>query len=252
MLVAMSARTIAVGDIHGQLVELETLLARLPPLQAEDTLLFIGDYLDRGPQAAQVVRFLREELPRRTPARLVTLRGNHEDAWLDSLATPNIGFLLPEGNGCRATLQSFVKTEGMTDAEVAALLFQPKDWLPVWVQHWMRRLPTWYEDAHGIYVHAGLEGEGTTWLHPSLGAERNLLWMRESDFYIGYSGKRLVFGHTLTTELPVDHLNWFQKIFDDVADVWFRGDLIGVDTGCGKGGFLSAVELPSKAVYESR
>ena len=116
----------------------------------------------------------------------------------------------------------------------------------------MKRLLTWYEDEHAIYVHAGLEGEGTTWLHPKLGHGRNLMWCREPDFWRNYTGKRVVFGHTNTDELPVDHLNFFQKVFDDKSDVWFRGDLIGLDTGCGKGGFLSAVELPSGKIYEGR
>ena len=78
------------------------------------------------------------------------------------------------------------------------------------------------------------------------------MWMREPDFYRGYRGKRLLFGHTLVTELPLDHVGPIAKLFDDPKDVWVRGDLIGLDTGCGKGGFLSAVELPRMKVYESR
>jgi hypothetical protein len=115
-----------------------------------------------------------------------------------------------------------------------------------------RRLPLWYEDERAIYVHAGLEGEGRVWFHPTKSQEMALLWMREDDFWTGYSGKRLVFGHTVTSYLPLDHLNWIEKVFDDKGDVWIRSDLIGIDTGCGKGGFLSAVELPGLKVYESR
>jgi serine/threonine protein phosphatase 1 len=78
------------------------------------------------------------------------------------------------------------------------------------------------------------------------------MWMRERDFYARYRGKRVVFGHTPTHMLSTEHLSFFQRLFDDHTDVWRRGDLIGVDTGCGKGGFLSAIELPSGKVYESR
>ncbi|MSP60331.1 MAG: serine/threonine protein phosphatase [Myxococcales bacterium] len=244
-------RTIAIGDIHGDLEHLERLLAKLPDLDACDTVVFLGDYIDRGPASREVIERV-ERFRTEFPGRCVTLRGNHEDAWLDCWEKPNPGFLLPQSNGCLETLRSFVDCAGLTEFQTAARLLEPSKWLPASLRDWMRQLPTWYEDEHAIYVHAGLEGEGTLWLHPGLGRERPLMWMREGDFWTGYLGKRLVFGHTVTSQLPVDHLTWFQKIFDDKADVWFRADLIGVDTGCGKGGFLSAVELPSQKVYESR
>ena len=47
----MAHRTFAVGDIHGDLAALRAVLAKLPPLDAEDTLVFLGDYLDRGPES---------------------------------------------------------------------------------------------------------------------------------------------------------------------------------------------------------
>ena len=52
-------------------------------------------------------------------------------------------------------------------------------------------------------------------------------------------------------ERPIT-LGFVRKMFDDPGDVWTRGDLVAVDTGAGKGGFLSAIELPRGKVYESR
>jgi len=244
-------RTVVIGDIHGDLDHLERLLAKLPALDHGDTVVFLGDYVDRGPQSAGVIARV-ESLRATMPGRCVTLRGNHEDAWLRSLEDPNPGFLMPEQNGCRQTMRSLTNCEGLGDYELMMRLLQPRSWFPPELHEWMQRLPTWYEDAHAIYVHAGLEGEGSTWLHPSLGHSRNLMWCREPDFFRHYRGKRLIFGHTLTSELPLDHLSFFAKIFDDRTDVWMRGDLVGIDTGCGKGGYLSAIELPSETVYESR
>jgi serine/threonine protein phosphatase 1 len=126
------------------------------------------------------------------------------------------------------------------------------EWLPAEVYEWMKALPLWYEDEWAIYVHAGLEGEGKVWFHPEKSDEMSLLWMREPDFWTGYTGKHIVFGHTVTSYLPCDHLNFMESLLDDKYDVWFRNDLIGIDTGCGKGGFLSAVELPGLKVFESR
>jgi serine/threonine protein phosphatase 1 len=244
-------RTFAIGDIHGEAEHLSRLLARLPALLADDTVVFLGDYIDRGTSSRQVIEQV-EGFRERFHGRLILLRGNHEDAWLKSLIDPNPGFLLPEGNGCLATMHSFLDCSQLSGHERVRRLLSPHTWFPQTVHTWMETLGLWYEDEHAIYVHAGLDGEGDTWLHPSLGKTESLMWMRERDFYTRYRGKRVVFGHTPTHMLGTDHLNFLQRIFDDRTDVWQRGDLIGVDTGCGKGGFLSAVELPSGKVYESR
>lgn len=248
-------RTFAIGDIHGEAEHLSRLLSRLPDLASDDTVVFLGDYIDRGAGSRQVIEQV-EAFRQRFPGRLILLRGNHEDAWLKSLIDPNPGFLLPEGNGCYATLRSFLDCSQMSSPELVKRLLTPKTWFPKEVHTWMESLGLWYEDEHAIYVHAGLDGEGENWLHPSLGKVECLMWMRERDFYTRYRGKCVVFGHTPTHMLTTDHLNFLQRIIDrfgdDRTDVWRRGDLIGVDTGCGKGGFLSAVELPSGKVYESR
>ncbi len=245
------ARTIAIGDIHGDLEQLDRLLGRLPELDATDTVVFIGDYVDRGPKSREVVERV-QTYAKSFPGRCITLRGNHEDAWLNCLDTPNPGFLLSEGNGCYQTLRSFVDCQHISLQEQCLKLLQPHTWFPSELRAWFEGLPYWYEDEHAIYVHAGLDGEGDEWLHPSAGKMRCLMWMREKDFFTRYRGKRVVFGHTPTSMLSTEHLNFIERIFDDPADVWKRGDLIGIDTGCGKGGFLSAIELPSGKVYESR
>jgi serine/threonine protein phosphatase 1 len=70
--------SIAIGDIHGNLAALGDLLAQIEPtLTAQDTVVFLGDYIDRGTHSAQVVdRILA--LRRKSPATVVTLKGNHE------------------------------------------------------------------------------------------------------------------------------------------------------------------------------
>ena len=247
------SRTIAIGDVHGELAALDLVLARLPPLDASDTLVFLGDYVDRGPDSRGVVARVRE-LPSRVAARVVCLRGNHEDAWLRCAKEPDPIFLFAVGNGCAACFRSFTGEGGegdLTTAEARRML-DVAAWFPKDVLAWFESLPLWYEDEHAIYVHAGLDGEGTEWRHPRDGRPLPLLWMREPDFFRGYAGKRVVFGHTQVDHLPLDHAGPIAKKFDDPNDVWLRGDLVGVDTGCGKGGFLSAFELPSDRVYESR
>jgi serine/threonine protein phosphatase 1 len=239
-------RTFAIGDIHGEREALDRLLAKLPPLGADDTLIFLGDYVDRGPDSRGVVERVRALIDA-GPAKVVTLRGNHEDMWLECWRSPNLGFLLPRGNGCVNMFRSFVGRAPMRDGEELDLeeleqLLAVRAWFPESVRAFMGETTLWHEDEHAIYVHAGLEGEDTDWKHPSQSSPKNLMWMREPDFFAGYSGKRLIFGHTPTRDLDPPTPN----------DVWRRGDLIGIDTGAGKGGHLSAIELPSLTVYDSR
>src|SRR5262245_41957495 len=94
----VAGRTFAVGDIHGDLTALETLFERLPTLNDDDTIVFLGDYMDRGPESAGVIKYVRA-LARKGPANVITLRGNHEDAWLQVVDKGWPEFVLPRGNG---------------------------------------------------------------------------------------------------------------------------------------------------------
>lgn len=245
-----------IGDVHGELGHLDVLLGRLPDLDADDTVVLLGDFVDRGPDSKGVVERVRS-LQRESTAKVVALRGNHEDRWIDCATQSDPTFLLPPGNGCLNMYRSFTGRAPIEPGEEIGrdemkLMLDVASWLPADVTGWMSSLPLWYEDRHAIYVHAGLDAEGQLWRHPSQSSEAGLLWSRESGFFRGYEGKRLIFGHTPVVGLPLDHLGFVRRLFDDPTDVWVRGDLVCVDTGCGKGGFLSAIELPGLKVYESR
>lgn len=251
----MAGRTFAVGDIHGETQHLFKIMADLPPLDAEDTIVFVGDYVDRGPRSKQVVDYIRA-LPKQTPAKVVALRGNHEDAWLRVIDNGGWGgFTGPPGNGCLAALRSYLGGPVPTEDEEP----QPHEFQALHRgaffdrEHvaWFRTLPYWYEDEHAIYVHAGLpmSAEGG-FVHPSqVEQPLALLWCRDMDFFQRYRGKRVVFGHTRTEFLPPE-LDGYTP--EDPNDIWAGDDVVGIDTGCGNGGFLTALELPNLNVYESR
>ncbi len=246
----MAQRTFAVGDVHGDLAALERLLSRLPPVDAADTLVFLGDYVDRGPSSAQVVARIRA-LPGQVPARVVTLRGNHEDAWLRVRREGWPEFTLPPGNGCLACLRSYLGRgvdEPMRDDE-----FQPLhegSFLPAEVVAWMDGLPLWYEDAHALYVHAGVPRVEGRWLHPREAPAAKLLWQRDPAFFTDYRGKLVVCGHTTTRTLPPEGSSYTP---DCPHDLWAGTDVYVLDTGAGKkDGYLTALELPGGVVYESR
>jgi len=266
-------RTIAIGDIHGDYIALDSLLSKLPRLTTADTLVFLGDYCDRGPDSRGVIARIRH-LEDNATHRVVALRGNHEDSWARALSAPNPGFLLHRGNGCLATWRSFCghpPTDGddeLSEAELLAML-DVRSWLPADIATWMVMRPIWYEDPFAIYVHAGLDTDDDVWLHPSQGRDKPVLWGRDAAFFRHYEGKRVVFGHTRTRDLPrVDgapcpadndtddptlHSPSAERLRPKVrSEVWCRGDLIGLDTGAGMGGYLSAISLPDLTVYESR
>jgi serine/threonine protein phosphatase 1 len=250
----MMTRTIVVGDIHGALDHLDRLLAKLPDLDAGDTLVFLGDYIDRGPQSMEVVARVRA-LQAAGPARVIALRGNHEDAWLRVIDAGWEGFLFPPGNGCLATFRSYVggppppRRAIATMEEFAAM--SRGGFFPADVVAWMRALPTWYEDAHGIYVHAGLAERDGRWLHPREHTDHApLLWTRTMRFFRDYRGPRVVVGHTRTETLPPE-LSYYTP--EDPTDLWAGPCVTALDTGAGSDeGFLTALELPGLAVYESR
>jgi calcineurin-like phosphoesterase family protein len=246
-------RTFAIGDIHGDLEALETLFARLPALMPTDTLVFLGDYVDRGPDSEGVVRWIRE-LAETTSAKIVLLRGNHEDAWIQVVDTGWPEFIIPRGNGCLETYRSFKHLPQPTSGELATpeefdAMFEGS-FFPADVVAWMRELVWYYEDEHAIYVHAGIKRENGTFPHPSMvDPKRALLWLRDRDFFENYRGKLVVFGHTTTVMLP-NELSTHTP--DDPTDLWAGPACVGLDTACGKGGFLTAFELPAQRVYESR
>ena len=175
--------TYAIGDIHGCADLLDAMLERIEThaAGAAKKLVFIGDYVDRGPDSARVVETLRK-LEWREPDRVVCLMGNHEAMLVKSLREPGAldNWLY---NGGAETLASF-------DAE------GPEE-LPGDVLDWIEGLPTLHADPLRWYVHAGFRPDAEA---PDPDIETRL-WIREPflssdrDF-----GRHVVHGHTPQTD----------------------------------------------------
>jgi serine/threonine protein phosphatase 1 len=246
-------RTFAIGDIHGDIQHLDRLLSRLPPLEPTDTVVFLGDYIDRGPDSAAVVARVRA-LSASAGCKVIALRGNHEDAWLEVIDEGWIAFVIPRGNGCLETYRSYAGGTPAKDDELPSpeelSVILTGSFFPPDVIAWMRGLPHFYEDDHAIYVHAGLTEIDGKFVHPSKAdPKRALLWTRSESFFRNYRGKLVVIGHTSTRLLPAELSSYTPA---DPTDLWAGPAVAALDTRCGKGGFLTAVELPARRVYESR
>ncbi len=199
----------AIGDIHGSYDQLLDLMAKLPIDFANDTLVFIGDYIDRGPCSVEVVDYLID-LKKRVPG-VIFLKGNHEDMlqkYLDG--TDRFTYLL---NGGQNTLDSYLSRKIQSDS------------FPIPADHmdFFNSLQLYYETEAYIFVHAGLRPKVPL---ASQQAE-DMLWIRDKFIYSNYNfGKPVVFGHS-PLEKPLVESN-----------------KIGIDTGAVYGNTLTCVQLP--------
>lgn len=171
--------TYAIGDIHGCADLLNRLLALIADHAdgRERKLVFLGDYIDRGPDSAGVLHTL-SRLQWAEPAHVTCLMGNHERMLLDGLGTPEDAEHWLSSGG-EATLAAFGAREPMD--------------LPRDILDWIEALPTLHGDARRWYVHAGLR--------PGRTAEEtdahDRLWIRgpflegDHDF-----ARHVVHGHT--------------------------------------------------------
>ncbi|MCZ6822845.1 MAG: metallophosphoesterase family protein [Deltaproteobacteria bacterium] len=217
----------AIGDIHGMGDKLKQLIEKLP-LQLDDQLLFIGDYVDRGPDPAGTVEFLVRLQKRQ---RCTFLMGNHEAMFLSFLGWNGAAYFGAEAfleNGGDTTLQSY----GFFNSEDD---FQ----LPKQYEEFYRNLKLWHVDGEYLFVHAGLSKEALRLsdVEYALAREqpRDLLWQRGTADLPHSLGATVVYGHTPMPDLQVR---------------WNLPYSIGIDTGCVYGGMLTAIRLPDETLFQ--
>ncbi|MEN8180970.1 MAG: metallophosphoesterase family protein [Myxococcota bacterium] len=221
----------AVGDIHGELEKLDALLAGLP-LETGDRLVFLGDYVDRGPDSRGVVDRLLELEHRH---HCVFLLGNHESMFLDFLGLEDPAYFGGDAflqNGGDRTLWSY----DYFAAERPVGQFR----LPPEHEAFFRRCVLHHQEGDYLFVHAGLPRE---LLHESdLGyvlrrsRPEDLLWNRSSIDLPHGLGVTVVFGHTPSPDFAVR---------------WNSPFAVGIDTGAVYGGPLTALRLPDETLFQS-
>ena len=207
-----SGRVLAIGDIHGCGVALRRLVLAVD-VQPSDTLVVLGDVVDRGPESRDVVEQLLELRGR---CRLLLIEGNHEEMMLEALSGGGGGGWLLFGG--RETLESY-------GGSVDQVPGSHRDFLAAGLAYW--------ETDEMIFVHANLE--------PGVPlADQQPAWLRwthlAGDELPHPSGKRVVCGHTpQASGLPL------------VADGW-----LCLDTLCWAGGYLTCVDLATEQVWQSQ
>jgi serine/threonine protein phosphatase 1 len=196
MTVDNSPRTIAIGDVHGCAKTLMTLLVELH-IDKQDTLIFLGDYIDRGPDSKGVITCLLvlQELS----YNIVTLRGNHEQMLMDS----EFGF---------SAFKDFIRAGG--DKTLVSFGDDFFHEMPQRVQDFFSNTKLYYETDTHIFVHAGLNFDKENIFED----EDAMLWARDfSNVQPKLGNKKLVHGHT---PLGLKHI------------LVQTGNCINIDGGC--------------------
>ena len=205
-------RTFVIGDIHGCLTALETLIESIA-IDKSDLVITLGDYIDRGSDSKGVIDYLMDF---KKDHRLIHLRGNHEELMelacetkMDRLMWSNVGGL--------ATMLSYDVTN-------------PSD-IPA--EHWefFDACQLYYETDSHIFVHGGLQ--------PDIPVEEQddetLLWLRIDELQAHESGKTIICGHTPQHDHKVLNL----------------GHAICVDTHAYASGWLTCLEVESGDYWQA-
>ncbi|MBI4045426.1 MAG: serine/threonine protein phosphatase [Devosia nanyangense] len=172
------SKTFVVSDLHGRFDLFEAALARISTYCPQGTIVFTGDYVDRGPDSRRIIQALKAG-----PSegwRWIALKGNHEEMMVraEHDSRERERWL---ANGGLATLASY---DGAVPTEDLA---------------WAAKLPIYFKDEHRIYVHAGVD--------PAMPVEEQdaatLLWLRyQPGSDIDYPGFHIVHGHTPNPDGP--------------------------------------------------
>lgn len=212
-----------ISDIHGCIKPFLQLINEVNYKPHKDSLILLGDYVDRGPDSRLVVeevkRLVRED-------GAIALQGNHDERFVEVVNAENP--LVSEKfmtHGGQQTMESYAGAGAMLEAFRQVVSSRYADHLT-----FMNGLPYYYEDDHFIYVHAGIHPRyADNWKEQP---KRDFLYRKEP--FLSQptaTGKTVIFGHTRTSELH------------GKPDVWFGEGKIGIDGGCAYGQQLNALVI---------
>jgi serine/threonine protein phosphatase 1 len=209
-------RTFAIGDIHGCSKALKALLAAIQP-RPDDLIIILGDFIDCGPDSRGVIEQLIALSDR---CRLVRLLGNHEEMLLNAVESRSeFKYWLKLGG--KQTLDSYCTYR--SDVEV----------IPAEHVRFIRGCEPYFETGTHIFVHANYD--------PDLPLNRfrssTLRWdaLQPAGLRPHVSGKTVVVGHT-------------PQVTGEILDLGF---VIGIDTNCFQGGWLTALDVTSGEIIQA-
>jgi serine/threonine protein phosphatase 1 len=213
--VSTGGRVIAIGDIHGCLAALECLLQAIQPTPI-DTIVTLGDYVDRGPDSKGVIERL---IALETQCQLKCLQGNHEEMMLRVVRDEQPPFNWLQHGGVD-TLESYG-------------FFGNLNVIPGSHLEFFSRMLDYFETEDHFFVHANY--------NPRLPLDQQpiqtLRWLKLSQNVPGphANGKVAVVGHT----------------HDKGGEIFSVGHLICLDTYCYGGGWLTAMDMQTRQLWQA-
>lgn len=219
----------AIGDIHGR----DDLLARLLPLMQDRApgirQVFVGDYIDRGEESAQVLRRLHE-MQSADPQKVICLKGNHEDMLLNFLDAPARSGPRWMRYGGLQTMASF-RVGAASESASEETWNEVRDMLRLAMggklETWLRELPTLWQTGNVAVLHAGAD--------PALPLE-------------GQDEQTLVWGHPAFMTTPREDGTWVVHGHTVVDEAASEAGRINTDTGAYATGVLTAAHVTQDEV----
>ncbi|WP_275393283.1 metallophosphoesterase family protein [Aliiroseovarius sp. Z3] len=213
-----------VGDIHGRMDLLAGALEGIANHWPEQPVVFVGDYIDRGPNSAEVLRHLFG-LQSSNPDRIICLLGNHEDMLLGFLDGTLQDHRIWFQNGGDATLRSFgisLPTKAPTTDEVGEIRDSLQQAMGADLMAWLRDLPLVWRAGNVWVTHAGAD--------PFVDMERQ-------------DRTALLWGHPDFRKLTRTDDQWVVHGHTIVPEVLCNDGRIAIDTGAYHTGRLSVVHV---------
>lgn len=211
----MPGRTIAIGDIHGCDRALAAVLEAISP-NPDDTIVALGDYVDRGPNTRGVIDRL---IQLRSACNLVTLYGNHEEMMRAVVLEDQEPYnWLRHGGVDTLDSYGFVGDLGVVPESHRQFLSELKDF---------------YETETHLFFHANYDPN----VEPSEQPEDLLRWVKLTEYLPEphFSGRRVIVGHTHNRN----------------GDIVSFPHLVCIDTYCYGGGSLTALDVTNDVVWQS-
>lgn len=250
----------AISDIHGCLNELKAAMEHVD-LSGGGRLVLLGDYIDYGPQSGGVLRYIRDLQHRYGPQKVIALRGNHEEGfleWLDAYGGPQAGEsdqygLTPwndwlEHDEDFHTFQTLITPEQWSffqkvlptlsgdsiNMEAARMILATDPELVAW----LRELPYYHETDRQVFVHAGVDEEAGEW------------WPWGTPEYV-FTGKFPAETGAFYKDIVAGHVGTFSLAGDPAyCGVWWDGQShYYIDGGVYRGGQLNLLSWNEKQGY---
>jgi len=211
----MPERTIAIGDIHGCLAAFDALLEAVDP-QPDDTIVALGDYVDRGPDSRGVIERL---IALQRQCRLVPILGNHDE------------MLLEICNGQAGLMEDWLLFGG--DATIASYDGRVPEAVPGAHVNFLRTCQSFYETPQFFFVHGSYDAALPLPQQPSDVLRWESLKYRLPGPH--HNGKKAIVGHTSQKNGEILQLGYLQCI----------------DTCCYGDGWLTALDVDSNQVWQA-